>query len=204
MRRRRPEQDVRGQYDGYRQIDGVAPDSSTETYVALRLEIDNWRWAGRPVLHPHRQATAGQADRAAPGVQAPARACTSSSSATSAAAAEPDRVQDRSEHRHPDDPRRPSRRRAGPDRDQARHGVRAGGRRGRHALRGAAARRARRRRTPISRARTTSRRRGGSCSRCSTRRRRCTRTRPGTWGPERGQAARRRVRRLARPWVPTD
>src|ERR1035441_9438593 len=39
---------VRGQYAGYREIDGVAPDSITETYAALRLEIDNWRWAGVP------------------------------------------------------------------------------------------------------------------------------------------------------------
>jgi glucose-6-phosphate 1-dehydrogenase len=39
---------VRGQYDGYRSIDGVAPDSTTETYAALRLEIENWRWAGVP------------------------------------------------------------------------------------------------------------------------------------------------------------
>jgi glucose-6-phosphate 1-dehydrogenase len=39
---------VRGQYDGYREIDGVAADSSTETYAALRLEIDNWRWSGVP------------------------------------------------------------------------------------------------------------------------------------------------------------
>jgi glucose-6-phosphate 1-dehydrogenase len=39
---------VRGQYDGYLGIDGVAPDSTTETYAALRLEIDNWRWAGVP------------------------------------------------------------------------------------------------------------------------------------------------------------
>jgi glucose-6-phosphate 1-dehydrogenase len=39
---------VRGQYDGYRDIDGVAPDSSTETYAALRLDIDNWRWSGVP------------------------------------------------------------------------------------------------------------------------------------------------------------
>ena len=39
---------VRGQYDGYRDIDGVASDSTTETYAALRLEIDNWRWAGVP------------------------------------------------------------------------------------------------------------------------------------------------------------
>jgi glucose-6-phosphate 1-dehydrogenase len=39
---------VRGQYDGYLAIDGVAPDSTTETYAALRLEIENWRWAGVP------------------------------------------------------------------------------------------------------------------------------------------------------------
>jgi glucose-6-phosphate 1-dehydrogenase len=43
-----PEHYVRGQYDGYRSIDGVAPDSATETYAALRLEIENWRWSGVP------------------------------------------------------------------------------------------------------------------------------------------------------------
>jgi len=43
-----PQRYVRGQYDGYRKIDGVAPDSDTETYAALRLEIENWRWAGVP------------------------------------------------------------------------------------------------------------------------------------------------------------
>ncbi len=39
---------VRGQYDGYLKIDGVAPDSTTESYAAMRLEIDNWRWSGVP------------------------------------------------------------------------------------------------------------------------------------------------------------
>ncbi|MBA3764916.1 MAG: glucose-6-phosphate dehydrogenase [Actinobacteria bacterium] len=39
---------VRGQFDGYRDADGVAPDSATETYVALRLEVESWRWAGVP------------------------------------------------------------------------------------------------------------------------------------------------------------
>ena len=43
-----PARYVRGQYDGYLSVDGVAPDSQTETYAALRLEIDNWRWAGVP------------------------------------------------------------------------------------------------------------------------------------------------------------
>jgi glucose-6-phosphate 1-dehydrogenase len=39
---------VRGQYSGYRAETGVAADSDTETYAALRLEIDSWRWAGVP------------------------------------------------------------------------------------------------------------------------------------------------------------
>jgi glucose-6-phosphate 1-dehydrogenase len=43
-----PQHYVRGQYEGYRSIDGVAPDSTTETYAALRLEIENWRWTGVP------------------------------------------------------------------------------------------------------------------------------------------------------------
>ncbi|MGH8982211.1 MAG: glucose-6-phosphate dehydrogenase, partial [Acidimicrobiales bacterium] len=43
-----PDQVVRGQYDGYRDIPGVDPGSETETFIALRCEIDNWRWAGVP------------------------------------------------------------------------------------------------------------------------------------------------------------
>ncbi len=39
---------VRGQYQGYREEEGVAPESETETFVALKAEIDNWRWAGVP------------------------------------------------------------------------------------------------------------------------------------------------------------
>jgi len=39
---------IRGQVDGYRHEPGVAPDSSTETFIALRAEIDSWRWAGVP------------------------------------------------------------------------------------------------------------------------------------------------------------
>ncbi|MCY0923060.1 glucose-6-phosphate dehydrogenase [Streptomyces sp. H27-G5] len=39
---------VRGQYTGYREEQGVDPASDTETFVALRVEIDNWRWAGVP------------------------------------------------------------------------------------------------------------------------------------------------------------
>jgi glucose-6-phosphate 1-dehydrogenase len=39
---------VRGQYSGYREEEGVAPDSDTETFVALRTFVYNWRWAGVP------------------------------------------------------------------------------------------------------------------------------------------------------------
>jgi glucose-6-phosphate 1-dehydrogenase len=43
-----PSHVVRGQYEGYRRTPGVDPRSETETFVALRAEIDNWRWAGVP------------------------------------------------------------------------------------------------------------------------------------------------------------
>ena len=39
---------VRGQYDGYLDTPGVAKDSTTETFAALRLDIDSWRWSGVP------------------------------------------------------------------------------------------------------------------------------------------------------------
>ncbi len=43
-----PAHHVRGQYAGYLDAEGVAPGSQTETYCALRIEIDNWRWSGVP------------------------------------------------------------------------------------------------------------------------------------------------------------
>ena len=43
-----PDDVVRGQYAGYRDEDGVAPDSETETFVAVKATIDNWRWEGVP------------------------------------------------------------------------------------------------------------------------------------------------------------
>jgi glucose-6-phosphate 1-dehydrogenase len=45
-----PENTVRGQYDGYREVDGVDPLSTVESYVAIRLGLDSWRWAGVPLL----------------------------------------------------------------------------------------------------------------------------------------------------------
>jgi glucose-6-phosphate 1-dehydrogenase len=43
-----PHEVVRGQYGGYREEPGVARDSDTETFIALRVGLDNWRWAGVP------------------------------------------------------------------------------------------------------------------------------------------------------------
>jgi glucose-6-phosphate 1-dehydrogenase len=45
-----PRHVVRGQYDGYRDEPGVAPDSAVETFAAIRLDIESWRWAGVPFL----------------------------------------------------------------------------------------------------------------------------------------------------------
>jgi glucose-6-phosphate 1-dehydrogenase len=43
-----PEKYVRGQYVGYHKVKDVAPDSTTETFAAVELEVDNWRWSGVP------------------------------------------------------------------------------------------------------------------------------------------------------------
>ncbi|MFR9805229.1 glucose-6-phosphate dehydrogenase [Pseudonocardia sp. RS010] len=45
-----PEHTVRGQYEGYREVAGVDPVSTTETFTAVRLQLDSWRWAGVPIL----------------------------------------------------------------------------------------------------------------------------------------------------------
>ena len=48
MRTADPKRYVRGQYEGFRDVKDVAPDSTTETFAAVELEIDNWRWSGVP------------------------------------------------------------------------------------------------------------------------------------------------------------
>lgn len=44
----RPDDVVRGQYEGYRHEAGVKPESTTETFVALKAQVDTWRWSGVP------------------------------------------------------------------------------------------------------------------------------------------------------------
>lgn len=43
-----PKRYVRGQYEGFLDVKDVAPDSTTETFAAMELEVDNWRWSGVP------------------------------------------------------------------------------------------------------------------------------------------------------------
>jgi len=45
-----PENTVKGQYEGYHEVEGVDPRSTAETYVAIKLTCDTWRWAGVPIV----------------------------------------------------------------------------------------------------------------------------------------------------------
>ena len=173
---RRPRHYVRGQYDGYLDIDGVAADSTTETFAALRLEIDNWRWSGVPFFirtgkrlpvtqtelrlvfkHPPRLGFAALDRR-------PSRTSSSSSSTRRPACG--------SSRGAPGG-------RAGAEPITLDMEFAAGGRRGRRRRTRCCCTRRWSATARASPARTASRRPGGSCSRCSTRRRRCTRTRQG-------------------------
>ena len=192
---------VRGQYRGYEKVDGVQPGSDTETFVALRFVIENWRWAGVPVFV--------RAGKALP------------VTATEIVV----RLQQVPELRYG------SHRLASPGFDDIvfRIGRDAGmtidlfaKTPGKEETRGvsldvsfveelgdvAADRTSGCSPTPCeairrsSPAGTSSRRRGGSCSRCSTLHRRSSSYRRGTWGPRRARdALARRVWRLARAAV---
>ena len=167
---------VRGQYDGYLDIDGVAPDSTTETYAALRLEIDNWRWAGVPFfIRTGKKLKATQTE-------------------LRLVLRDPPRLGFKHGDRMPEpnqivvkldpttgirvivDAHRGDKAGAGPDRPGRR--VRAAGRRGRRRPMKCCSRRPCKATACASRGRTGSRSSGGSCSRCSTTRHPSSRTRP--------------------------
>ena len=192
---------VRGQYDGYRDDRRASPpDSTTETYAALRLEIDNWRWAGVPFFIrtgkrlPVTQTEVRLVFKQPPrlGLRVP-----------TAAPPEPEPARDQA---RPDAPgsgcsldAQRARRAPSPSRSRSTWSSPSEGGEGADARtrccctpRWSATARA-------SPARTASRRPGGSCSRCSTRRRRCTPTRQGSWGPAAADALVAGLRRLARP-----
>jgi glucose-6-phosphate 1-dehydrogenase len=73
MRPADPASLVRGQYDGYHGEPGVAPGSAVETFAALRLEIDSWRWAGVPFFVRAGKGLAATALEAVVGLHAPPR-----------------------------------------------------------------------------------------------------------------------------------
>ena len=131
---------VRGQYDGYLDIDGVAKDSSTETYAAMRLDIDNWRWSGVPwFIRTGKKLPTTQTELRAVFRDPPRLGFMDAR--PSPPRAEPVRRQARSLDRDPTDPRRPPRRPVRPRGGHARRRVRRAGRRGPNPLRGSAARR---------------------------------------------------------------
>ncbi len=122
---------VRGQYNGYREVNGVAADSQTETFCAMRLEIDNWRWSGVPFF-----IRAGKSMpvtvtevRVYFNTDAVARLRAEGCASTRA---EPARAPDRAEARGaaPAAGQAPGRERSPPG--SARHGLRQHGRRGPH------------------------------------------------------------------------
>ena len=181
---------VRGQYEGYREIDGVAPDSSTETYAALRLEIDNWRWSGVPFfIRTGKRLPVTQTELRLVFKRPPRLGFRA---ARTHARARPARRQARPDDGHPAADRGPARRTAAePEQITWTWSSRERGRRGPDPVRGAAARGHASATARASPGRTASRRPGGSCSRCSTTRRRSTRTRrdpgarppPTIWSP---------------------
>ena len=65
---------MRGQYDGYRKEKDVAKNSDVETYCAVRLFIDSWRWAGVPFYLRSGKCLADDGDRDHGGVEASAAA----------------------------------------------------------------------------------------------------------------------------------
>ena len=70
-----PKDVVRGQYTGYRAEDGVDPESDTETFIALKCSIDNWRWAGVPFfLRTGKRLAEGSGSSRSPSGSRP-RAC---------------------------------------------------------------------------------------------------------------------------------
>ena len=129
---------VRGQYEGYRDIDGVAADSTTETYAALRLDIDNWRWSGVPSSSGRasasrsRSPSSGSSSSARPGSGSSSRESQGRNPTSSWSSSTPAPASGSSST-----PGAATRSTGG---DQSRPGVRCPGRRGRDALRGAAAR----------------------------------------------------------------
>ena len=194
-----PARYVRGQYDGYRDIDGVDPGSTTETYAAMVLEIENWRWSGVPFLI--------RTGKRLPVTQTELRLVFKESPRLGfgirGADNEPDqlviRIDPSTGVRLLLNAKRADR--PTPDHGRPRHDVRRGGRRGRHPVRGAPpggdgraerpVRPAGRHRGGVARLRAAHRDAAAGPALC-----------PRLLGARAGRCARRRPRRLAQPVDP--
>ena len=159
-----PKQYVRGQYDGYLDVDGVAPHSKTETYAAMRLEVDNWRWNGVPFYIRAGKAMAATVTevrvvfRHAPKLALRRQPLASPRPQQPGTAGRP---QAGGEHLAPEQAADGAR----PPPGAPGHGLRRGGGRGPDTVRAAACTAPCTAIAATSSARTRSRRRGGSCSR---------------------------------------
>ena len=186
---------VRGQYDGYLATPGVAADSTTETYTALRLEIDNWRWSGVPFFIRTGKHLAVRQTELRLVFKEPPRL---GFGIRGERPAEPARRQARSGDGRAAHRRRPAGRCPGARADHPRHAVRRRGRRGPDTVRGAPACCARRRHDPVH---PPGRCRGAVADHAAATRRTFPRAPvPGRLdGTRRGRRARSWSRRLARP-----
>ena len=158
-----------------RRSTGVAPDSTTETYAALRLDIDNWRWSGVPFfIRTGKRLPVTQTELRLVFKHPPRLGFGSAREPARSPNQIVVKLDPTTGIRLLLDAQRGRRRRRRAD--QPRHGVRRGGRRGADARTRCCCTRRWSATAPASPARTASRRPGGSCSRCSTPRRRSTRT----------------------------
>ena len=188
---------VRGQYDGYLDIDGVAPDSTTETYAALRLEIENWRWSGVPFfIRTGKRLAATQTELRLVFKHPPKLGF----AAFDAVRAEPARGQARPVDRNQAHRRRPPRGRGSSGAHQLRRGVRGDGRRGADALRGSSPRGHGRRQHALH---PSGRRRGDVADHAAAARPAAagSRLRPGSWGPQAGDELVAGFGRWHGPWL---
>ena len=122
-----PSHYVRGQYEGYRDIDGVAKDSTTETYAAVRLAVNNWRWSGVPFFIRTGKCLPATQTELRLVFHRPPRAELRRARVPPARAG-PARGQARPDHGHQAARQRPALRGAAARADQPGHGVRRAGR----------------------------------------------------------------------------
>ena len=199
MRTADPKRYVRGQYEGFLEVKDVAPDSTTETFAAVELEVDNWRWSGVPFFIRAGKCMPAKASEVTRRLQAAAAA---RDRPRQDAGTEPDDGADRADARRADAPLRQEGRRGGLRAGRPRGALREDAGRGARALRAPARRRDRRPPHRSSPARTRSRRPGASSSRCSTNPARSTPTSPAPGGRREAEDLTRGIAQWPSPGCP--